>query len=136
MASGCATAEGKQVLLLRAFGAPLRMTSRHTLTVQDGNTLFLSMELGYLISQLNLERNQFDIALRIFHGFSIDVQAEQRYSERIYSKDLVTIANSKLRLPHPMDVVPTTLYPAPQLLTTNVHMVTVSTADLGGHFSA
>ena len=94
------------------------------------------MEPGYPILPLNLERNQFDTALRTFHGFTIDVQPERRYSERIYSKDLVTIANSKLRLPHPMDVVPTTLYPAPQLLTTNVHMVTVSTADLGGHFSA
>jgi hypothetical protein len=83
-----------------------------------------------------LPGNQFDTALRSFHGFPIDAGPERRYSERIHSKDLVTIANSKLRLPHPIDVVPTTLYPAPQLLTTNVHMVTVSTADLGGHFSA
>jgi hypothetical protein len=83
-----------------------------------------------------LPGNQFDTALRSFHGFPIDAGPERRYSERIHSKDLVTIANSKLRLPHLKCVVPTTLYPAPQFPTTNLHMVTVSTADLGGYFSA
>jgi hypothetical protein len=74
--------------------------------------------------------------LRSFHEFVIDVQPEQRYSERIYGKDLVPIANPTLQLQHPKSVVLTGLYPAPHFQSTNSHMVTVPTVDLGGHFSA
>jgi hypothetical protein len=87
-------------------------------------------------SGLGLRGNQFDTALRTFHRFSIDVQPGWSYSERINSKDLVTIANSKLRLPHLKCVVSTTLHPVPHFPTTNLNMVAVSTADLGGYFSA
>ncbi len=70
-----------------------------------------------------------------FHGFLIDAGGEQRYSEPI-SKDLVTIANSTLQLPHLIHVAPTTLSSIPCFLTTHLDMVTVPTADLGGYFSA
>jgi hypothetical protein len=80
--------------------------------------------------------NQFDTGLQSFHGFSIDVEPERSYSEPIYGKDLVPIANSKLRLPHLIGVVFTTLNSAPQLLTINSRMLTAPKASIGGYFSA
>jgi hypothetical protein len=76
-----------------------------------------------------------DTALPYFHEFSIDAGPDRRYSEPI-SKDLVTIANSTLQLPHPINVAFTSLYSAPRFLTTHLHMVTVPTVYLGGYFSA
>lgn len=80
--------------------------------------------------------NQFDTALRSFHGFPIDVEPERGYSEPIDGTDLVQIANSKLRFLHLKSVVPITLHSAPQFLTNNSYMLTASKASIGGYFSA
>jgi len=71
-----------------------------------------------------------------FHQFSIDGKREQRYSDPINGEDLVQIANPMFRLPHPNDVVPTSLCSVPRFPTTNLHMVTAPAVDLGGYFSA
>lgn len=86
--------------------------------------------------QLKSQGNQFDTALLSFHAISIDARPERRYSEPIYSKDLVTMTNSTLLFQHPIHVVFPGLHPGPQFLTTNSHMLTVSKAGIGGNFSA
>jgi hypothetical protein len=85
---------------------------------------------------MDLTRNQFDTASLYFHQFSIDVKAEQRYSEPINGEDLVQTANPMSWLPHPTGVVPTPLSTVLRIPTTKLHMATAPAAGLGGYFSA